>query len=120
MSKIAIKIKSTGQIVQTDVGNLSMKVGDWLLVETPQCKEVAEVVDESRLKDSQVEKGDVKEEEIEVIRKLTEKDIAQRDDLKKIARNLILECQQKIDNHKLPMQLLDAELSFDEKKLTES
>lgn len=118
MSKIAIKIKSTGQIVQTDAGNLSMKVGDWLLVETPQCKEVAEVVDESRLKDSQIEKGDVKEEEIEVIRKLTEKDIAQRDELKKIARNLILECQQKIDNHKLPMQLLDAELSFDEKKLT--
>jgi cell fate regulator YaaT (PSP1 superfamily) len=118
MSKIAIKIKSTGQIIQVDVGNLSMNIGDCLLVETPQCKEVAEVVDQSRLKDGQIEKGDVKEEEVEVIRKLTDKDISQCDDLKKVAKNLISDCQQKIDNHKLPMQLLDAELSFDEKKLT--
>jgi cell fate regulator YaaT (PSP1 superfamily) len=118
MSKIAIKIKSTGQIVQVDVGNLSMNIGNWLLVETPQCKEAAEVVDNGRLKDDQFEKGDIKEGEIEVIRKLTDKDRDQYDELKKAARGLISDCQQKIDNHKLPMHLLDAELSFDEKKLT--
>lgn len=118
MEKLVIKIKSTGQIVQADAGKLAIKLGDWLLVETPQCKEVSEVVDNSRLKDSKIEKGDVTEGEIEVIRKLTDKDRKIYDELKKNAKDLIPQCQEKIDNHKLPMQLLDAEISFDEKKLT--
>jgi len=35
-----------------------------------------------------------------------------------MAQEMIPECQKKILRHRLPMELLDAELSFDEKKLT--
>lgn len=118
MSKLAIKIKSTGQVVPADAGKLSIQMGDWLLVETPQSKEVAEVVDIERLKNLKVEKGELREEEVEIIRKFTEKDHSQYQELKEKARGLIPECQEKINSHKLPIQLLDAELSFDEKKLT--
>ena len=118
MAKIAIKIKSTRQVLEADGGRLSLEIGDWLLVETSQCKEVAIVVDRCRLKEEFRENGKVKESEVEIIRKLTDKDREQYQDFKKMAEEMIPECQKKILRHRLPMELLDAELSFDEKKLT--
>lgn len=117
MSKIAIKIKSTGQVLPAEAGKLDFEVGDWLLVETPQCKEVATVIEDFRLKEEGTE-GEMQESDIEVIRKLIEKDREQYEKLKISAEEMIPECQKKIEYHSLPMELLDAELSFDEKKLT--
>jgi cell fate regulator YaaT (PSP1 superfamily) len=118
MSKIAIKIKSTGQVLESDAGRLEFVVGDWLLAETPQCKEVAIVVENCRIKEEKYEAQDLKGTEVEIIRKLTDKDQEQYADLQKKAEELIPDCQKKIEHHNLPMELLNAELSFDEKKLT--
>jgi len=118
MANIAIKIKSTGQIIDSDAGRLVFKVGDWILVETKECKEAAIVVDKAILEEDTAQNHDSQEIEAEIIRKLTEKDLKQYYELKKSAQGLIPECQKKIDHHKLSMELLDAELSFDEKKLT--
>lgn len=117
MAKIAIKIKSTGQVLPVEAGKLDFAVGDWLLVETPQCKEVATVIEDSRLKDEAAE-GEIQEADIEIIRKLLDRDRELYEKLKISAQELIPECQKKIAYHNLPMELLDAELSFDEKKLT--
>jgi len=118
MAKIAIKIKSTGLIVEAEAGKLKFKTGDWLLVETRECKEVAIVVEDEHLKEPESDNQEGDGTEIEIIRKLSEKDLEQYNEYKKIAQGLIPECQKKIDFHKLPMELMDAELSFDEKKLT--
>jgi len=118
MAKVAIKIKSTGQILEVNAGRLSLKIGDWLLVETPQCKEAAIVVDKSRLKEENEGQQEIQESEVEIIRRLTEKDKEQYENLKKVAEEMIPNCQKKIEHHQLSMELLDAELSFDEKKLT--
>lgn len=115
---VAIKIKSTGQVVSVDFGKLVIKSGDLILVETPQCKEVAEVVDPDRIEESETVNGEINESEVEVIRKLTDKDLEQYKKLKEEAKSLLPKCQEKIISHKLSMQPLDAELSFDEKKLT--
>ena len=104
--------------MESEAGRLEFEVGDWLLVETPQCREVAIVVENERLKDEKSDSQDLKDTEVEITRKLTEKDREQYNELKKRAEELVPECQNKIDHHKLPMELLDAELSFDEKKLT--
>lgn len=119
MSKIAIKVKSTSEVVEAEKGRLSLNVGDFVLLETPQCKEIGVVIDK-KLAENEEENSATEGEsgEIEIIRKLTEKDLALRDELKKTALGMVPECQRKIDQHKLPMELLDAELSFDEKKLT--
>lgn len=118
MAKIAIKIKSTGQIIEAEKGKLRFEIGDWLLVESKECKEVAIVVDSQRLKENRIDNGGLTELEVEIIRKLTEKDLQQHQEFKKMAEGLIPECQKKIEFHSLPMELMDAELSFDEKKLT--
>ena len=117
MAKIAIKIKSTGQIIEVESGKLKFSVGDWILVETRECKEVAIVVDSEKLKDGRPEE-ESDDIEVEIIRKLNEKDTEQNRQFKKMAQGLIPECQKKIESHNLPMELMDAELSFDEKKLT--
>lgn len=117
MAKVAVKIKSTGQVIEADSGKFKFDAGDWLLVETRECKEAAIVVgDQSR--EVKREAEDSAEVEIEIIRKLSEKDLQQYQEFKKIAQGLIPECQKKIEFHNLPMELMDAELSFDEKKLT--
>ena len=118
MAKIAIKIKSTGQIIEAEKGKLRFEVGDWLLIESKECKEVAIVVERQHLAEIKTENGESTESEVEIIRKLTEKDLEQHKEFKKMAEGLIPECQKKIEFHSLPMELLDAELSFDEKKLT--
>ena len=118
MAKIAIKINSNGQILEVDAGKMNFEIGDLVLIETPQCKEIATVVCPQQLKNEREEKGELASSEVELIRKLTEKDIALSKDNKKEAEELIPECQKKISFHKLPMELLDAELSFDGKKLT--
>lgn len=122
MAKIAVKIKSTGIIVEADAGKFEFAAGDWLLVETRECKEVAIVVDPpaggEQVKEAKTEGEESADPEIEIIRKLSEKDLEQYKEYKKIAQGLIPECQKKIQFHNLPMELMDAELSFDEKKLT--
>jgi cell fate regulator YaaT (PSP1 superfamily) len=115
MAKVIVKIKSTGQVVETDSGKFNFSAGDWLLVETRECKEVAIVIDGESGESKPAEESDL---ELEIIRKLSDKDLEQYKEYKKIAQGLIPECQKKIDFHKLPMELMDAELSFDEKKLT--
>lgn len=118
MANIAIKIKSTGQVLDVESGKLDIKTNDWILVETPQCKEVAVAVSSDRAKDEKEESHELKSSDVEIIRKLNEKDVDLHKQLKKSAQELIPECQKKIEFHKLPMELLDAEISFDEKKLT--
>ena len=118
MAKVAVKIKSTGQIIEVDSGKFDFSTGDWLLMETRECKEVAIVADGGHSDNVKSESGEAAEPEIEIIRKLSEKDLEQYKEYKKIAQGMIPECQKKIEFHKLPMELMDAELSFDEKKLT--
>ncbi|MCX6810675.1 MAG: regulatory iron-sulfur-containing complex subunit RicT [Candidatus Berkelbacteria bacterium] len=122
MAKVTVKIKSSGQTIEVDSGKFEFVAGDWLLVETRECKEVAIVVDPpaggDHLKESKSDDQEGGEPEIEIIRKLSGKDLEQYNEYKKMAQGLIPECQKKIEFHNLPMELMDAELSFDEKKLT--
>jgi len=117
MAKVNLKIKSTGQIIEAEKGRLEFSLGDWILIETKECKEVAIVVESEGVKE-QKNAEDSEEHGIEVIRKLNKKDLEQYNEYKKLAQGLIPECQKKIEYHKLPMEVVDAELSFDEKKLT--
>ncbi|MCX6812135.1 MAG: regulatory iron-sulfur-containing complex subunit RicT [Candidatus Berkelbacteria bacterium] len=118
MNKITIKIKSTGQVMELDAGRLDFNPGDWILVETPACKEIAIVAQDGQKSEEESEGQEIPEAEVEIIRKLGEKDLAEYQNLKKIAQEMILECQKKVEYHGLPMEIIDAELSFDEKKLT--
>lgn len=121
MAKVDIKLKSDGEFYQIDPGNHEFKIGDQILVETEHGQEVAQVVsEETKAADESATKKPAATEQksIEFIRKLSNVDREKVEKLSKEAKTYLMECQQKIDKYKLPMQLLDADLSFDEKKLT--
>lgn len=110
---IGVRFRNAGKIYFFDPGDLRIKEGDDVIVETSRGVEfgnVARGVDH------------VKESEIvaplkPVIRLATEKDVRQHENnLKKKERAMRL-CQEKIDKHKLEMKLVDVEYIFDNNKI---
>jgi cell fate regulator YaaT (PSP1 superfamily) len=113
---LALKIISNGRIIPFVPTKLSLVEGDDVLIEVLGCQERATIC-EFRGSDSE-DKSDTAEESPEIIRKLTEADKKRCLELKNKARETLDLCRQRISAHNLEMELLDAELSFDEKKLT--
>lgn len=110
---VGVSFKKAGKIYYFDPGELEIKTGDYVIVETARGIEYAEVV---------VGKKEISDDEVvaplkDVIRKATLKD---RD---KYEKNLELEeeaydiCFKKIDKHNLPMKLIDVEYTFDHNKI---
>ncbi len=123
MSKQLIKLKCDGQIVKVDIGERSLQKNEQILIESEQGVEVGFAVPECVGKNleqngMELRSKDGKEIAYTFIRKISDTDKKQIKKLSQDAKTYLLECQQKVEKFKLPMQLLDADLSFDEKKLT--
>lgn len=115
--KIFIKARSDNKVCSVDRGNLELTPGDFIIFESDQCQEVAEVIDGKALReDNFQDKEDGKQAVL--IRRMNEKDQQADDVRKKEARDTVEKCSEIIARHDLPMELLDADLSFDGKKLT--
>lgn len=116
--KIIVKFVSNDKNFLYEVGEASFKTGDQILIDTASVTELAIVVklvkDEERVSDL-VETGEGR-----VSRKVNEKDANKLNNLKKIAHDYLKICESKLKNHKLDnlMKIVDADLSFDGKKLT--
>lgn len=110
---VGVTFKKAGKIYYFDPGDLEIKNGEYIIVETARGVEYAEVV---------VAEKELTEDEIvsplkSVIRKATLKD------KEKHEKNLELEekaydiCFKKIDKHGLEMKLIDVEYTFDHNKI---
>lgn len=114
--KIAIKARSDNRIYSVEKGNFDLKAGDSVIFESDQCQEVAKVIE---AKEVTHEIQDIESEKLALlIRRMNDKDQIEDEDRQKEARSCIEKCKDIIERHKLPMELLDADLSFDGKKLT--
>ena len=118
MAEHTIKLKSDGQFYKIDSGAHKLSLGDKILVESDQCTELGYIVP-SDISQEPVEGTENKAaSSFTFIRKLSDTDLEKIDELAKTAKSFLLECQGRIDKFNLPMSLLDADLSYDEKKLT--
>lgn len=116
---LRIKIISNGKVVPFKETSMKFKVEDEVLIESMGCQEKAVICDIKDISEEETTpQGETDGETPEIIRRLTEADKKRYLDLKKQATGYLPECQKRIDAHSLEMTLLDAELSFDEKKLT--
>ncbi len=110
---IGVRFRRAGKIYYFSPGNLELKVGDDVIVETSRGLEFGEVVHEHR----EVRDKDIVSPLKAVRRK------ASADDYKKLAANRQKEkealslCQDKIAKHKLAMKLVDVEYTFDHNKI---
>lgn len=118
-SEIFAKLKADGRVSRIDTDNHELSAGDEILIESKNGLEIAFVISSSVAKEkTKQEKSDDAEEKFVFIRKLSDKDRKQIEMQNVEAKKYFGECKIKIEKYKLPMQLLDASLSFDDKKLT--
>ena len=113
MKNIFIKTKSDGRLYRAENGNLELADGDEVLFEYEQNQEVG-VISASQT----VESVNDEATSVTLIRKLNQKDCKKCAEHKIEARKTMTDCLEKIQKHGLSMELLDADLSFDGKKLT--
>lgn len=113
-----VKISSTGEVREAELSDSvekslpENKTGQELVVEADGILEPAIII---------CEKGCIKAPEnkkVVVLRAFTEQDKITKKELKEKAKSFIHEAGSKIFRHGLDMKILDADLSFDQKKLT--
>lgn len=112
--EIFVRANSDGKIYKTTSGNLELNISDEVLFETEQGQEVGVLVG-APTKEEAMLGGD---EIMAIIRKLSEKDKENCTNRKNEAKETLPICREKIKKHSLSMNLLDADLSYDGKKLT--
>lgn len=116
MTKFFVKFKTTGKIYQFSSSS-KFKPGEKILMKTDQGIEIGTTLDIDK-KTLQSPSFEIEELEGEILRKLTQEDEEKLVNLKPKAEKAFLFCQQKIKELRLPMRLISAEYSLDEKKLT--
>lgn len=111
---VNIRVKTDGKFYNAKIGNLPLVNGDEVIFEMDQFQDVGVVVKCCLAKEG----AESSEDEVMVIRKLTEKDKERLIELKAEAKATLSKCREKIEKHNLEMDLLDADISYDGKKLT--
>lgn len=110
---VGIRFKRAGKIYYFSPGDLDLVVSDAVVVETARGMEYGTVVVAPKM---------VPEEEVvsplkNVVRKATEQDMIVNDENKIKEKEAFKHCHQKIQEHSLPMKLVDVEYTFDAGKI---
>lgn len=112
--EIFVRAASDNKVYKTNATSLDVSVSDEVLFETEQGQEVGVLVATFTKDDN----SSGEDERVSITRKLTKKDkdiCAQR---KSEAMETLPVCREKIKKHALSMDLLNADISYDGKKLT--
>lgn len=110
---IGVRFRTAGKIYFFDPGQLDIKKGYHVIVETARGIEYGTVVGGPRM----VEEEKVVQPLKSVLRIATEKDNEQEEANKKKEKEAFQICLDKIQKHKLDMKLIDAEYTFDNNKV---
>lgn len=110
---VGIRFKRLGKIYFFNPKSIKLQKGDKVVVETSQGEELAEVLISNRL----VEDDKIIEPLKKVVRIATEKDEKMRAENKAKEKDALKKCQEKIEKHNLPMNLIDTEFKYDGSKV---
>ncbi len=114
-NKIGVKLREAGEAQNFAVlSNMALEIGDYVIVEQEMGIEYGLVASESQ---PCLEEEIKKSAPLRVIRKATAGDMHQIEMNKKKVSELLDICDKKIEEHNLPMKLVDAEYSFDRTKV---
>lgn len=110
---VGVRFKSAGKIYYFDPGDLDISANSYVIVETVRGMEFGKAV---------IGRREVKEENVvlplkKVVRVATAHDITQMETNEKKEKEAKEICQKKIEEHKLPMKLVDVEYTFDGSKV---
>ena len=115
-TKYYLRARSDNKIYNFDCGNLEINADDLVIFENETCQEIATIIVEEELKEANA--SDKNLDHVVLIRRVGERDLIIDEERKAEATADLPKCQEIIEKHSLPMELLSADLSFDGKKLT--
>lgn len=110
---VGVRFKDAGKIYYFTYGDLVLTPGDKVIVETVRGLEFGEVV----VGPKEVSESDMGESIRSVIRKADQKDFEQVERNRQDERKAYEICLQKIEEHNLPMKLVNVEYNFDVSKI---
>lgn len=110
---IGVRFRSVGKIYYFAPGEMAIRRGDHVIVETARGVEYGQVV----LGNKDVEESKVVQPLKRVLRIATEADDKQEADNKKREKEAMEICRQKIAKHQLEMKLIGTEYTFDRSKI---
>ncbi len=111
---IGVKFKKTNKIYYFDPSGVDCQIGDFVIVETAQGPECAEVV----MGVTDIEDSQLVSPLRNVIRKLSESDLKKAEKNKLHEKEALEVFEKKILEHKLEMKPVDVEYAFDASKIT--
>ncbi|PSL42234.1 cell fate regulator YaaT (PSP1 superfamily) [Salsuginibacillus halophilus] len=110
---VGVRFKKAGKIYYFSPGEFTLAEGDWVVVETSRGIEYGKVVISGR----EVDEDDVVLPLKQVIRQATEEDHRTIRENRELAAQAYSTCQEKIHEHNLEMNLVEAEYTFDRNKV---
>lgn len=113
LTVVGIRFKKAGKIYYFDPGSIEITAGDHVIVETARGLEFGDVVVGPR----EVEDSQIVAPLKPVLRKATPEDEEKVKDNRKKEKEAFKVCEQKIQVHGLPMNLVDVEYTFDVNKI---
>lgn len=97
------------------IGELDLKIGDYVVVENFDGLEIGKIVNIIEVDEKKLDENQKK---LKVSRKAELKDLEKLEQFEKNKDKDLAECKKLIEKNKLPMKLVDAHYSFDDKKMT--
>jgi len=111
---VQVRLRDAGGIALFYTNGLKFVVGDYVIVEADRGLEYGQIVNEPAMV---LEKDLAGEQTRKIIRKTNPWDHNQIEKNKIKARELIDACYKRVEAHKIPMKLIEAEYSFDRSKI---
>ncbi|MFH1645378.1 MAG: stage 0 sporulation family protein [Candidatus Omnitrophota bacterium] len=111
---IEVKKRESGKILYFEITDCKPKTGDYVIVESDRGLDYGQVLSGEELF---VKKEGLKEPIRKVVRIADKQDVERIEKNFQKSRDIMKTCSKKIQEHKLNMKLIDAELSFDCSKI---
>lgn len=110
---VGVRFKNVGKVYYFKPGNIEVKIGDKVIVETVKGLECGTVA----LGKKEVKNTQITQPLKNIIRIANENDIKKLAENKKKEKEAFNKCLKKIEKHKLDMKLIDVEYTFDNNKI---
>jgi cell fate regulator YaaT (PSP1 superfamily) len=111
---VGIRFRPAGRIYHFDPAGKELSTGNFVIVETARGIEAGRVV----IAPKQVAASEITETLKPILRLATEDDLRQLLAFKSKEKNALTRCAQRVEFHKLPMKLVEAEYTYDGSRLT--
>jgi cell fate regulator YaaT (PSP1 superfamily) len=111
---VGVRFRPAGRIYYFDPAGKDPEKGQFVIVETARGIEAGRVI----VAPKQVAESELTDPLKPILRQATEDDLRQLLAFKSKEKNALVRCAQRVDFHKLPMKLVEAEYTYDGSRLT--